>query len=423
MPDLVDQCPLPELAEALGPYIRSREEVTKIRRGIDFLLTQFVHDENVPISKATLSVAETSAQSAINTPFNGVRRAFMQALNARQKAQSQYDALKAEFGLLQSPADKRENTETKGDPVADTVAIIRQRQRRDKLLVIDNALDNLEKVRHSSPYADPSELLNGMQAQIPPPLAQQSHDESLAEVHSHIFELQKAVLRAQSNIQSKPHINHAKDTNLEDWKRAYALRRARDDLIAWIEGELARLSEDEDHMDPDLEMPADTGAESLEDIKTTLQNLYDKYINSRQQLLRVLNTDYRAKSGGVRPVLDRQQSATSDPQSSNAGLASTILPFIEILRPTAQDEAALMQHTSYLRRQVTTVSAETEQLLIRLSDESHMVRPGTSHTASWTEAAKDARTRDADIINPHLGIGETSIGSVREILASAQMSR
>ncbi|KAI5266201.1 hypothetical protein E4T47_08317 [Aureobasidium subglaciale] len=407
MPDLVDQCPLPELAEALGPYIRSREEVTKIRRGIDFLLTQFVHDENVPISKATLSVAETSAQSAINTPFNGVRKAFMQALIARQKAQSQYDALKAEFGLLQSPADKRENTETKGDPVADTVAIIRQRQRRDKLLVIDNALDNLEKVRHSSPYADPSELLNGMQAQIPPPLAQQSHDESLAEVHSHIFELQKAVLH----------------TNLEDWKRAYALRRARDDLIAWIEGELARLSEDEDHMDPDLEMPADTGAESLEDIKTTLQNLYDKYINSRQQLLRVLNTDYRAKSGGVRPVLDRQQSATSDPQSSNAGLASTILPFIEILRSTAQDEAALMQHTSYLRRQVTTVSAETEQLLIRLSDESHMVRPGTSHTASWTEAAKDARTRDADIINPHLGIGETSIGSVREILASAQMSR
>ncbi|KAI5203738.1 hypothetical protein E4T38_05040 [Aureobasidium subglaciale] len=423
MPDLVEQCPLPELAEALGPYIRSREEVNKIRRGIDSLLTQFVHDENVPISKATLSVAETSAQSAINIPFNGVRRAFMQALIARQKAQSQYDALKAELGLLQSPVDKRETTKMKDSPVADTVALIRQRQRRDKLLVIDKALDNLEKARHSSRYADPSELLNGMQAQIPPPHTQQSQDESLAEAQSHIFELQKAVLRAQSNIQSKPHINHAKDTNLEDWKRAYALRRARDDLIAWIEGELAKLSEDEDHTDPDLEITADTGAEeSLEDIKTTLQNPYDKYINSRQHLLRVLSPDSQAKPGGIEPVPDGQQSANSDAQSSNTGLASRILPFIEILRSTAQDEAALMQHTSYLRRQVTAVSAETEQLLVRLSDESHMVRPGTSHTASWAEAAKNARIRDADIVNPHLDIGETSIGSVREILASAQMS-
>ncbi|KAI5210551.1 hypothetical protein E4T39_00027 [Aureobasidium subglaciale] len=423
MPDLVEQCPLPELAEALGPYIRPREEVSDIRRGIDSLLTQFIHDENVPISKATLSIAKTPAQSALNVPITGVRRAFMQALIARQKAQSQHDALKAELGLLQDPANKWDNTEAKSNPVADTVALIRQRQRRDKLLVIEKALDHLEKARHSSRYADPSELLNSMQAQISPPLAQQSRDESLAEAHSHVFELQKAVLRAQSNIQSKPHISHNKDTNPEEWKRAYALRRARDDLIAWIEGELAKLSEDEEHMDPDLEMPTDTGAESLEDIKTTLQSLYDRYINSRQQLLRVLNTEYQAKSGAVNPVLDRQQSATSDEQSSNTGLAARVLPFIEILRSTAQDEAALMQHTSYLRRQVTAVSAETEQLLVRLSDESHMVTPGTSHTASWAEAAKDARIRDADIINPHLDVGETSIGSVRDILASAQMSR
>jgi hypothetical protein len=124
MSDLVEQCPLPELAEALRPYIRPREEIAEIRRGIDSLLNQHIQDDNVPISKVTLSLAETSAQSTLNSPFNGARRAFMQAIIARQKAQSQYDALKAELDFLQHTPKERENDERKENPVADTVALI-----------------------------------------------------------------------------------------------------------------------------------------------------------------------------------------------------------------------------------------------------------------------------------------------------------
>ncbi|KAH0287008.1 hypothetical protein M436DRAFT_60815 [Aureobasidium namibiae CBS 147.97] len=423
MSDLVDQCPLPELAEALRPYIKPREEIAEIRRGIDSLLSQHIKDDNIPISKVTLSIAETSAQSALNSPFNGARRAFMQALIARQKAQSQYDVLKAELDLLQHTPTEKENHE-KENSVATTVALIRQRQRRDKLLVIDKALDDLEKVRHTSQYADPSELLNGMQSQIPPPLAQQSQDESLAEAQSHVFELQKAVLRAQSTIQSTPRIDSSQKPVTEEWKQAYALRRARDELIAWIEDELAKLSEGEEHDDPDPDMPGDIGAESMEDIKTTLSDLYNKYITSRKRLARVLNTQYTETDSEImKPLPERQQSASSNTSSHSAALASEVLPFIGILRSTAQEEAALMQHTSYLRRQITAVSAETEQLLVRLSDESHMVRPGTSHTTAWAEAARDARNGDKDIIHSRLVTGETSIDGARKVLASAQMSR
>jgi hypothetical protein len=423
MSDLVEQCPLPELAEALRPYIKPREEIAEIRRGIDSLLSQHVQDNNAPISKVTLSFAETSAQSTLNSPFNGARRAFMQALIARQKAQSQYDALKAEMDLLQHTSTKKDNDEKNGNPVADTVALIRQRQRRDKLLVIDKALDDLEKVRHTSKYVDPSELLNGMQTHIPPPLAQQSQDESLAEAQSYVFELQKAVLRAQSTIQSTPRIDASRQSITEEWKRVYALRRARDELIAWIEDELAKLSEDEEHLDPDLDMPGDSGAESLDEIKATLSDLYNKYITSRERLVRVLNTQHKTDSASVEPLAARQQSTSSDELSNSAALASEVLPYIGILRSTAQEEAALMQHTSYLRRQITAVSAETEQLLVRLSDESHMVRPGTSHTVAWAEAARDARNGDKEVIHSRLITGETSIEGVRKVLASAQMSR
>jgi hypothetical protein len=423
MSDLVEQCPLPELAEALRPYIKPREEIAKIRRGIDSLLSQHIQDDNVPISKVTLSFAETTAQSTLNSPFNGARRAFMQALIARQKAQSQYDALKAEMDLLQHTPKENENDEKNENPVADTVALIRQRQRRDKLLVIDKALDDLEKVRHTSQYVDPSELLNGMQSHIPPPLAQQSQDESLAEAQSYVFELQKAVLRAQSTIQSTPRIDSSRKPVTEEWKRVYALRRARDELIAWIEDELAKLSEDEEHLDPDLDMPGDSGAQSLDEIKTTLSDLYSKYITSRERLVRVLNTQHRTESASVEPLAARQQSTSSDEPSNSAAIASEVLPYIGILRSTAQEEAALMQHTSYLRRQITAVSTETEQLLVRLSDESHMVRPGTSHTTAWAEAARDARNGDKEVINSRLVTGETSIEGVRKVLASAQMSR
>lgn len=423
MSELVEQCPLPELAEALRPYIKPRKEIAEVRRGIDSLLSQHVQDDNVPMSKVTLSFSQTSAQSTLNSPFNGARRAFMQALIARQKAQSQYEALKAELNLLQHIPQEKENDHKKENPVFDTVALIRQRQRRDKLLVIDKALDNLEKVRHTSRYVDPNELLNGMQSQIPPPLAQQSQDESLAEAQSYVFELQKAVLRAQSTIQSTPRVNSPQQPITEEWKRAYALRRARDDLIAWLEDELAKLTDDEEHVDPDLDMPGNSGAESLDDIKATLTDLYTKYITSRERLVRVLNTQSKPEPNSVEPSLAKQQSTDSDDPSSGATLASEVLPFIGILRSTAQEEAALIQHTSYLRRQITAVSTETEQLLVHLSDESHMVRPGTSHTAAWAEAARDARNGDKDVIHSRLVTGETSIDSVRQVLASTEMSR
>jgi hypothetical protein len=423
MSDLVEKCPLPELAEALRPYIRPREEIAEIRRGIDSFLSQHIKDDNVPISKVTLSLAETSAQSTLNSPFNGARRAFMQALIARQKAQSQYDALKAELDLLQHTPKETEDGNTKDNPVADTVALIRQRQRRDKLLVIDKALDDLEKVRHTSRYVDPSELLNGMQSQIPPPLAQQSQDESLAEAQSYVFELQKAVLRAQSTIQSTPRARASQPPITEEWKRVYALRRARDELVARIEDELSKLSEDEDHIDPDLDMPGSSEAESLDEIRTTLSDLYNRYITSRERLVQILNTQNKTDSESVKPIPERQQSTSNDDPSNSAALASAVLPYIGILRSTAQEEAALMQHISYLRRQITTVSAETEQLLVRLSDESHMVRPGTSHTAAWAEAARDARNSDKDVIHSRLVTGETSIDGARKVLASTQMSR
>ncbi|KAK6003937.1 hypothetical protein QM012_008787 [Aureobasidium pullulans] len=419
MSDLVEQCPLPELAEALRPYIKPREEVAEIRRGIDSLLNQYVDDQNIPISRVTLPTTGTSAQSALNTPFNGVRRAFMQALIARQKAQSQYDALKAELDLLQHTPSDKENDEKQENPVAETVALIRQRQRRDRLLVIEKALDNLEKVRHNSRYADPSELLNNMQSQIPPPLAQHSQDDSLADAQSHVFELQKAVLRAQSSIQSKSHTNTPQQPITEDWKRAYALRKARDELIAWIEDELSKLSENEETMHSDMDVSGDSGLESLDGIKSTLQELYSRYITSREHLVRVLNTQVKPNSDSDKPVLERQQSANDNDESIDAGLASKVLPYIGILRSTVQEEAALMQHTSYLRRQITAASAETEQLLVRLSDESHMVRPGTSHTAAWAEAARDTRDSDKDVVHSHLFKGKTSIGSVGEFLASA----
>ena len=89
MPDLMEDFPLPDLANALGPYIRPREEVAEIRRGIDSFLAQHVQHENIPTSKATLPITETSTQS-VPENITGVRRAFMQALIARQKAQNQY---------------------------------------------------------------------------------------------------------------------------------------------------------------------------------------------------------------------------------------------------------------------------------------------------------------------------------------------
>jgi hypothetical protein len=270
---------------------------------------------------------------------------------------------------------------------------------------------------------DPSELLNGMQSQIPPPLAQQSQDESLAEAQSYVFELQKAVLRAQSTIQSTPRARASQPPITEEWKRVYALRRARDELVARIEDELSKLSEDEDHIDPDLDMPGSSEAESLDEIRTTLSNLYNRYITSRERLVRILNTQNKTDSESVQPIPERKQSTSNNDPSNSAALASAVLPYIGILRSTAQEEAALMQHTSYLRRQITTVSAETEQLLVRLSDESHMVRPGTSHTAAWAEAARDARNSDKDVIYSRLVTGETSIDGVRKGLASTQMSR
>src|ERR1700761_6761094 len=97
----IDDCPLPEVAEALRPFIRPREEVTNIRRGLQAHLQNQLRANGATVSSIDLASPGTVVLDTPSNSLSGVRKAYWRALKAHNAAQSKYDALRAEIDQLQ----------------------------------------------------------------------------------------------------------------------------------------------------------------------------------------------------------------------------------------------------------------------------------------------------------------------------------
>ncbi|KAK5288057.1 hypothetical protein LTR16_003503, partial [Cryomyces antarcticus] len=259
----------------------------------------------------------------------------------------------------------------------------------------------------------------------------QPHEDGVQDL---TFRLKKAVLEAKHATDTSNSSDIARTTYCDRTSlpaattEVFALRRARDELVSWIEGELAKLSggpagrpESEDHR-PSNELDRDArGTANVDDIR----KLYQRYVSSRKDLLITMDHASAVDPNNMRPPtkLERESRVGAIQDSEVKPICATeLLPNLHGLLRTSAAEKSVLQSTSYNRRQLAVAQNWTNETVMRLADESHLVVPGTSNVTAWASAAEEASAATNDFVKGKLDAGDGDLAGAKLAFEELQIA-
>lgn len=425
MTDVLEGCPLPkEVAEALQPYIKTRQEVEHVRRGLQ--------------ASFPVSTLDTARKSYSETPepggLTGVRKAYLQALQAHRVAQERYDALKTELEQLSrsEPTPGGAQGNTTAFLTESYVPLIRQRERRRKLAIVEKTLAKITAAGGDTVVESFDKVAKREVGELPHPPSTSGYADRELESDYDLTRLKKAILSTKRELEEHEELsaqaNGIAEGDINPHADLKALQKTHSELTAWMENQLAMISDVDSTKDGSSSTysaadnsAGEEAAFSLSDI----ENLYKQYLDSRQRLLRVVSHQERqdsspssspdtARRRSTSPTTPTTTTTTLDSDPSLPAPSELILPYLSRLTSTKQTSQSLSQQTTHLRRQLTLAETQTQDILTRLADESHLVQPehhhhrrrgGAPQGQDWREAAEEAREATVNIVKKRVESG------------------
>lgn len=427
MNDVLEGCPLPkEVAEALQPYIKTRQEVEHVRRGLQ--------------ASFPVSTLDTARKSYSETPepggLTGVRKAYLQALQAHRVAQERYDALKTELEQLSrsEPTPGGAQGNTTAFLTESYVPLIRQRERRRKLAIVEKTLAKITAAGGDAVVESFDKVAKREVGELPHPPSTSGYADRELESDYDLTRLKKAILSTKRELEEHEELsaqaNGIAEGDINPHADLKALQKTHSELTAWMENQLAMISDVDSTKDGSSSTysaaensAGEEAAFSLSDI----ENLYKQYLDSRQRLLRVVSHQERqdsspssspdtARRRSTSPTTPTTTTTTLDSDHSLPAPSELILPYLTRLTSTKQTSQSLSQQTTHLRRQLTLAETQTQDILTRLADESHLVQPehhhhhrrrggGAPQGQDWREAAEEAREATVNIVKKRVESG------------------
>jgi hypothetical protein len=499
-------CPVSSVSSALEPYIRTRLEAQRIRARITAHLHSSAasyarndsnsvwNDNSVSISQITLGClpgnkSSTDKDDFLSTPsakFNlagaagngaytpeSVRR-YTSALSNLQRAQAHYASIKAEVAELQQQCNeqtarqsysaKASGSAEEGSDVKARISTLRLSRERARLSAIGTAVDTLSHMESNPLERDVKSHVKRQVGDVPEPphISSLSNGEAEgdsaaknSQLDSLVFDLKKALVAAgQQERKTKEDETRARErcerllarmevADVPPRVKVEAMAKARGDLVAWMEGELAKIShaeeeeEEEEEDEEEHEIGEEEGEMTQEEVNAQVQELYQIYVSARRDLLSKLSrlqtfreaaslastnspTSTALSSPRKRTVEQQQfQDPAKGPQIS----AADILPFLPTLMQAARDETALLQQTSHLRKQLNLAASDVQATLMRLAGESHLVPPDTSDTVAWQRAANEFSRKTEEAVSDNVTDGMSRVNGAKEALADMAARR
>jgi hypothetical protein len=425
-------CPVPEVDRALSPYIHPSQETLKIRTALSNYLTA-----NVKTAKSTTPQHLDSVcprdYSGVKPNPPGLQRTrlnYLRALEARLQAQERHRELQSSVEALQNShySDIPAHNDSSYDHEATRgyVSLLRQRRRFSELEVIQ---DSLEKLLNANPVTilkDPKTRVTetvGEQTDLPVErLDQLSRDDNN---DTSMFKLKKEVLEAKASMNkaklAKADVVGKRPENFTLEQHVYALGCARDEIVAWVEGELAKMNEDSillEDASPVKQWPRDTVEVDSTSSEQRIRDCYDRYTASRSKLIESHNAIQRQ----VRATEDRTRSHTNGlPAGESAEAPPTrtitnLMPHIPHLIQTAGSERSLLQHAVYLQSQLSSAHEEIIESITRLSEESHLLPSGLKQLSDWSVTAVEAEKATADFVSEQIQESHHEINRINAIV-------
>jgi hypothetical protein len=440
---------------ALAPYIRTRQEALRIRQKLTAHLISHISFSNNEEPVHNLNLACPTPATVVrdvssSAPLPGLRGRYLDALRRHTEAVEKRRILQDELNELRmehAEDDSREAQEKALREFAQSYAELeRQRRLHARLSVI---LSTLEKLADAAPKLVRGELKavldddDGASQSPDPPTASLELGGQDPQTEKLMYRLKREVLlarRAADLAKNYKSTGNASKRSLAD--EVAALRRARDALVAWVEGELGKISEDssilsDEHRSPQKSLPSPTESQqpgeeteiSTDAKRDEINRLYEVYLQQRRSFVQTIAA-VTSKTWTNDPIsassLVRRQNSTTD----NIDLATfpeplwhpalTTLTVVPTLQSLSDVVLTLQQHHAHLRRALTSSTSETANTLRRLADESHLVPPQTDSMHVWAAAAEEAMTELEEQVGTWYSKAEENIKSAKQVVESAE---
>ncbi|KAF3050312.1 hypothetical protein E8E11_010501 [Didymella keratinophila] len=426
-------CPIPGVDRALSSYINSRDDTLRIRRTLSRYLTSSVR----PVNNATQSqhvnheCPQGISATSTNPPgLEDSRIAYLHALRAKAQSEAKHRELQASLEDLQSRHLDENPTLPQADhddeSTTSYIALLRQRRKLAELNVVQESLEKLLAAKPPTQHHDPRDHLQdtiGEQPDLPAERLEQITQPE--DNQSSIFKLKQEVLEArgrmdQANLTRKQASNALRDQpGLQAQVRA--LERARNEIVEWMQGELAKMEEDSVFLEdasPIKRSMQDDAPLDLESAKARIRASYDRYCAARIALIESYSNLAERPHEASRTERDAtaKDSAELGKETKMIRPNTKLLPHLPLLARSAQNERSLLQQAVYLQSQLAASDQELEEALLRLSGESHLLPAGTKDASAWGKVAKETENATEAFVKGHLHESRQEVSSISAIV-------
>ena len=389
--------PLPQVAQALQPFIKTRQEALRIRRILSLYLASTI--EGLPDGNLhfCLPVSPSSEVRVKNIPsrITGLRRDYLLALQANSKARDEYKAISERISGSSNHSTIKKSSAVNHDAsaaVSTYLELLEAERKHEKLNIVHDYIDELRKKDVAKQDYFTLASVKGDTAPTPDRPFTAGDDMSTAsseesQVQALTIRLQKALLRANTALETERRLLAETKSKYQDYVasegppepnpmvKVQALTRTRDELISWIEDRLAKINDQDDEVaDNPTSEPPDKHVD-IEQQKTNIQRLYNDYLDVRKKLIK-LSRERRPIHPMPHPTIQRSKASKplENTQYQPKQEASRILPYItEHLIPAADAQRAMHQQKAHILNSLGTQHKSTANVLDKLADESHLL--------------------------------------------------
>ncbi|RMZ66795.1 chromosome segregation SMC common bacterial type [Pyrenophora seminiperda CCB06] len=429
-------CPISEVDRALSSYVNSREDTLKIRRTLSKYLTSSLRPVTAATQNQHLNHECPQGLTAANTNPPGLkdtRLDYLQALRARNQAQARHGELQASLEQLRDrhvdENPTQPESEYDNDVTRSYVSLLRQRRRYAELQVIQESLEKLLSAKPSNASADPRDLVKSTIGEQPDlPVERLEHLSQADDGQASIFRLKQEVLEARAAMErAQAASKKALEGTREEPSlqvQVYALEQARNEIVDWVQGELAKMEEETtfpEDASPIKRPMSNAVPVDLASAETQVRESYNKYTAARASLLEVHASFQQPLDV---PSLD-QDSLTTPATQTDANETKTLkpdrpttklLPHLPHLAQMANNERSLLQQSVYLETQIASADQDMQDALLRLAGESHLLPAGSKDVAAWGKTAREAEAATVEFVNQKLQDSKKEVSSVQTIV-------
>ncbi|RAK71184.1 uncharacterized protein BO72DRAFT_453941 [Aspergillus fijiensis CBS 313.89] len=398
--------PIPEFAAPLAPYLKSRQEAFRIRQALTaYVRSHIIFAENDPDnpelnanSHLTLSVPHDAIVGVKPIPpeITGLRRQYLEALQANIAARREYQAVVEKQNAYESQQQQQQQKATEApqcDPSQDLseyVNLLRERRQLAKLQVFQRYSQELRERnrRRAESFKDSHKQLG-----VPPELLEeitQPSSNAGDRVEELMHRLEKAVIQAKAQFdrekelleELKAQVNldeNSLSSNITPAVRTAALQQTRDELIHWVEEKLVSAGSHEDSGSR-LDLAPEDLEEStrlFEEQKAEVAQQYAEYVEARKALLDAASRACQPLAvpsvslSNCSTTITQKNDAPPEPQSLNP---MDVLSYTEKnLLPLSKSQRALALQKFYLSGLLGKERATSLRMFHRLRDESHLL--------------------------------------------------